>query len=173
MTSRGTEENLMGENTSALDTDTNAPPYTAGLTAAGRGGTIAEVIAQWTTARHLAWSDPAGTVSFGLGEPLDLMAQQSVVLRIARDCPPPTAVCETGWVDFDVVLTDAAGTRVAVPVTTGLGEKGIVGRHWSNAILPLDAFSGVDLSSVRTVELDLGTLGIEAGDLWIDDLRFE
>ena len=170
-----TEENLMGgENASvALDTDTNAPPYTAGLTAAGRGGTIAEVIAEWTTARHLTWSDPAGTVSFGLGEPLDLMAQQSVVLRIARDCPPPTAVCETGWVDFDVVLTDAAGTRVAVPVTTGLGEKGIVGRHWSNAILPLDAFSGVDLSSVQTVELDLGTLGIEAGDLWIDDLRFE
>ena len=170
-----TEENLMGgENASvALDTDTNAPPYTAGLTAAGRGGTIAEVIAEWTTARHLTWSDPAGTVSFGLGEPLDLMAQQSVVLRIARDCPPPTAACETGWVDFDVVLTDAAGARVAVPVTTGLGEKGIVGRHWSNAILPLDAFSGVDLSSVRTVELDLGTLGIEAGDLWIDDLRFE
>ena len=170
-----TEENLMGgENASvALDTDTNAPPYTAGLTAAGRGGTIAEVIAEWTTARHLTWSDPAGTVSFGLGEPLDLMAQQSVVLRIARDCPPPTAVCETGWVDFDVVLTDAAGARVAVPVTTGLGEKGIVGRHWSNAILPLDAFSGVDLSSVQTVELDLGTLGIEAGDLWIDDLRFE
>ena len=170
-----TEENLMGgENTSvALDTDTNAPPYTAGLTAAGRGGTIAEVIAEWTTARHLTWSDPAGTVSFGLGEPLDLMAQQSVVLRIARDCPPPTAVCETGWVDFDVVLTDAAGARVAVPVTTGLGEKGIVGRHWSNAILPLDAFSGVDLSSVQTVELDFGALGIEAGDLWIDDLRFE
>ena len=34
-----------------------------------------------------------------------------------------------------------------------------------NAILPLDAFSGVDLSSVLTVELDLGTLGIEVGDL--------
>ena len=170
-----TEENLMGgENAAvALDTDTNAPPYTEGLTAAGRGGIIADVIADWTTARHLAWSDPAGTVSFGLGEPLDLMSQQRVVLRIARDCPPPTAVCETGWVDFDVVLTDAAGARVSVPIATGLGEKGIVGRHWSNAILPLDAFSGVDLSSVLAVELDLGTLGIEDGDLWIDDLRFE
>ena len=169
------EENLMGgENTAvALDTDTNAPPYTAGLTAAGRGGIIAEVIADWTTARHLAWSDPGGSVIFGLGEPLDLMSQQRMVLRIARDCPPPTAVCETGWVDFDVVLTDEAGTRVSVPIATGLGEKGIVGRHWSNAILPLDAFSGVDLSSVLAVELDLGTLGIEAGDLWIDDLRFE
>ena len=84
-----------------------------------------------------------------------------------------TTVCEAGWIDFDVVLTDSAGTRVAVPISTGLGDKGIVGRHWSNAILPLDAFSGVDLSSVLAVELDLGTLGIEAGDLWIDDLRFE
>ena len=163
-----------GENTSAaLDTDTNAPPYTEGLTAAGRGGTIAEVIADWTAARHLSWSDPAGSVAFGLGEPLDLMNQQNLVVRIARDCPPPTAVCATGWVDFDVALTDAAGARAAVPVATGLGDKGIVGRHWSNAILPLDAFSGVDLSSVLAVELDLGALGIEAGDLWIDDLRFE
>ncbi len=168
-------ENLMGgENTSvALDTDTNAPPYTEGLTAAGRGGTIAEVIAEWTTARHLSWSDPAGSVTFGLGEPLDLMHQQNLVVRIARDCPPPTAECDTGWVDFDVALTDAAGARIAVPVATGLGAKGIVGRHWSNAILPLDAFSGVDLSAVLAVELDLGALGIEAGDLWIDDLRFE
>lgn len=168
-------ENLMGGvNTSvALDTDTNAPPYTEGLTAAGRGGTIADVIAEWTAARRLAWSDPAGSVSFGLGEPLDLMHQQSVVFRIARDCPPPTAACDSGWVDFDVVLTDAAGSRGAVPIATGLGEKGIVGRHWSNAILALDAFSGVDLSAVVSVELDLGALGIEAGDLWIDDLRFE
>ena len=82
-------------------------------------------------------------------------------------------MCETGWVDFDVVLQDEAGARVFVPITTGLGEKGIVGRHWSNAILSLDIFSGVDLSSILAVELDLGTLGIDAGDLWIDDLRFE
>ncbi len=168
-------ENLLGgENTAiALDANTNAPPYTAGLTAAGRGGIIAEVIAEWTTARHLAWSDPAAAVSFGLGEPLDLTSQHSVILRIARDCLPPPAACETGRVDFDVVLSDAAGGRVAVEVSTGLGEKGIVGRHWSQAILPLDAFAGIDLTSVLTVELDLGTLGIEAGDLWIDDLRFE
>ena len=50
-----------GENASvALDTDTNAP-RTPLVSAAGRGGTIAEVIAQWT-GRHLAWSDPVGTV---------------------------------------------------------------------------------------------------------------
>ena len=169
------DENLLGgvNRSVALDTDANEPPYTDGLQSAGRGGTTAEVIATWTTARHLAWSDPAGSVAFELGAPLDLSAQQSLVFRVARDCPPPTARCETGAVDFDVVLTDASGARLAVPVSSRMGDKGIVGRHWSNAIVPLDDFSGVDLSSVVAVELDLGTLGWDAGDLWLDDVRFE
>jgi hypothetical protein len=54
-----------------------------------------------------------------------------------------------------------------------VGDKGIVGRHWTSAILPLDDFGGVDLSRVVSVELDLAALGVDAGDLWLDDLRFE
>lgn len=168
-------ENLMGgaNDGVALDTNANEAPYTAGLVAAGRGGAQADAISGWTTARHLAWSEPGATLSLDLVEAIDLTEQRWLVFRVARDCPPPRASCATGRVDFDVVLTDNDGARASLAVSEGVGDKGIVGRHWTSAILPLDDFGGVDLSQVVSVELDLAALGVDAGDLWLDDLRFE
>ena len=76
-------ENLVGGANEgvALDIDANAPPYTDGLVAAGRGGAPADAIAGWTTARHLAWSEPGAGLSFDLVAPFDLRATPTTTAR--------------------------------------------------------------------------------------------
>jgi hypothetical protein len=167
-------DNLLGEaNTGeVLDGDANAAPYTEGLAAMGRGDERADRVAQWTAARLLEWSDPDARLVLSLGG-LDVLAMDALVLRVARDCPPPGAACPAAEADFEVVLVDTSGAEAAVPVSDGMGANGIVGRHWGRSILDLDAFVGVDLSALAAVELRFGALGMHTGALWVDDLRFE
>ncbi len=172
-------ENLVGgANAGAdLDVDANEEPYAEGLAAAWRGSDVIEAIGDWAVARHLAWSDPSAELWLALspdGSPLDLSAQRTLVLRVQRDCPPPGwGGCPDVEADFDVVLRDASGHEASVPVSEGMGDLGVVGRFWQSSLLPLDAFAGVDLAAVTAVVLRFDLLGLEEGDLWVDDLGVE
>jgi len=171
-------ENLMGgANVGAgLATDANEEPYADGLAAAWRGTDVIQAIAGWALARHLAWSNPGAELALALtpdGSSVDLSGRSTLALRVERDCPPPGRACPDVAADFDVVLRDAKGREVAVPVSEGMGDLGIIGRIWQDSLLPLDAFGAVDLSAVTAVILRFDALGIEDGDLWVDDLRVE
>jgi hypothetical protein len=172
------ENRLGGENLGAgLDANANEEPYTDGLAAAWRSSDVIEVIGEWAVARHLAWSDPSAELTLSLSPdvaPVDLSARSTLVLRVQRDCPPPGAgSCPEVGSDFDVCLRDASDREAVVAVSTGMGDLGVVGRHWQASLLPLDAFGAVDLAAITQVALRFDVLGIEEGDLWVDDLRVE
>ncbi|MBN1335276.1 MAG: hypothetical protein JXB39_04900 [Deltaproteobacteria bacterium] len=172
-------ENLLGGTNagSGLAIDTNEAPYDEGLAAAWRSADVIDVIGRWSVARHLAWSDPEAELRFELspdGAPADLTERSTLALRVQRDCPPPGyGACPDEEADFEVVLGDASGCEVAVLVSEGMGVLGIIGRHWQDSLLPLDAFAPVDLARATTITFRFDAIGIAEGDLWVDDLRVE
>ena len=60
--------------------------------------------------------------------------------------------------------------QLATVASTVMGERGIVGRHWSSVRVPLDDLA-VDRSALIGVSIELDRTA--SGELWLDDLRFE
>ncbi len=169
---------LGGDNLgTALIIDDNAEPYAEGLRAVHRYDERGTRVGQWARARLLDWADPEAELALFLdpaGAPVDLSTLQRLVLRLQRDCPSPyTDTCPDQDVDLLISLWDADGAEVAVSIEEGMGDRGIVGRHWSKTLLPLDLFAGVDLSRVEGVALSLAAADWDSGSLWVDDLRLE
>lgn len=170
-------ENLLGgANTgSGLSTDDNEPPYTDGLEATGRGSEQIARIATWTAARELSWEGDA-TLRLALspdGEGLDLSDQRELTLRLSAPCDPPPGDCPEVAPEVQVALIDADGQEQALDAADGMGALGVVGRHWSEVLLPLDAFLPLDLSRVTAVELRLSAAEAPDDALWVDDVGFE
>jgi dienelactone hydrolase len=106
------------------------------------------------------------------------------VQRTAANASIPQAVTS----DFEVVLIDAAGNQHAVSaanasygtalepslgaatVASPLGRRHIV---LNEIRIPLSDFSGVDLSSVRKIELRFGTDEVKTGSIQLADVRFQ
>jgi dienelactone hydrolase len=169
------DENLWGglHGQASLDDDQTSAPYTEGLIAAGRGEEQTHRIDAWSQARHLSWSSEDASFWTALtpdGSSVDLSAHRWLRFRVASDCPPPSDPCPVRDADFDVELWDASGASASVSIYDGVGDVGIVGRHWTTATLPLENFA-VDLTQIQGVELRFDAL--DEGDLWIDDLRVE
>ncbi|RME22969.1 MAG: hypothetical protein D6798_14525 [Deltaproteobacteria bacterium] len=169
---------LGGDNIgTALLTDDNAEPYAEGLRAVHRYDERGTRIGRWARARLLQWADPDAELALFVdpaGGPVDLSEQRRLVLRLQRDCPPPTTgACPDQDVDLRVSLWDGDGAEVAVSIEEGMGARGIVGRHWSKTLLPLDLFAGVDLSRVEGIAISLAAADWDSGSLWVDDLRLE
>lgn len=171
-------ENLLGgaNEGEGLSADENAAPYTDGLEAAGRGREQIDRIDAWTGARRLGWDSEDATLRFLLtpdGEGLDLGDHRALSLRLSAPCDPPPGDCDAVSPDVSIVLIDAAGGEQTVDLADSMGALGVVGRHWGQAIVPLDDFLPVDLS--RVVALELRFLAAIAPDdaLWLDDPRFE
>lgn len=173
------DENLWGgaNVAEALTEDENAEPYEEGLRAVGRYDERGERIGRWARARRLSWELPEAELALWLdpaGGPVDLTGWDRLSLRVARDCPSPyTGSCPPQVVDVEVLLWDAEGAEASLSLSEGMGGNGIVGRHWSEARVDLDAFVGVDLSAVEGVALRPAGRAWEEGTLWIDDLRVE
>jgi hypothetical protein len=172
----GSENLLGGANDGAdLSPDANDEPYTEGLVTLGRGTEVAEHVAGFARSRHVGFDGDADlTLALspdGLGLPLD--GHQWLVGRVMHACPPPPwsgdDVCGDVDVDFGVALWDTSGGSDVAWASSGMGDLGIVGRHWGDVALPLGAFEGVDLGALDRVEL----LFEGSGELWLDDLRFE
>lgn len=164
----------MGE---ALLGDENAEPYEEGLRAVGRYDERGERIGEWARARLLSWDQPEAELALWLdpaGGPVDLTGWEHLALRVARDCPSPyTGACPDQSVDVEVLLWDSHGGEASVSLSDGMGARGIVGRHWGDGRLELDAFVGVDLAAVEGVALRLAGRAWEEGALWVDDVRME
>lgn len=173
------EENLWGgaNVAAALSEDVNAEPYEEGLRAVGRYDERGERIGQWARARRLSWELPEAELALWLdpeGGPVDLSGWDRLSLRVARDCPSPySGSCPALSVDVEILLWDADGSEATVALSDGMGDNGIVGRHWSEARLDLDAFVGVDLAAIEGVALRPAGRAWEEGSLWVDDLRVE
>ncbi len=172
------DENLLGgENAGASwTTDENAAPYTDGLTAAGRGAEQIARIDAWTPARRLGWDTEDATLRFALapdGEPADLGPYRALTLRLSAPCDPPPGDCEEVAPPLSVALIDAEGAEIELDAADGLGALGVVGRHWSQLILPLDDFAPLDLSRVVAVELRAAAATPPDDEVWVDDLRLE
>ena len=113
------------------------------------------------------------------GGGLDVRSQRALLLRAARYCPPPPRradlpddTCPHLPLAFSVVLHDATA-EAELEAEAYMGSVGVRGRQYSDVILPLSDFTGVDLSAVTAIELRFSSPGTDAGDLWIDDVRFE
>jgi pimeloyl-ACP methyl ester carboxylesterase len=159
-----------------LDTNENAPPYTDGLVAAGRGSTQVERIADWTPARRLGWGEEEASLRFSLspeGGGIDLREQRALHLRLSAPCAPPPGDCEEVEPSLSVTLIDADGAELSVEAEEGMGALGVVGRHWGQVVLPLDSFLPVDLSRVVAIELRFAAAAPPNDELWVDDPRLE
>ena len=66
----------------------------------------------------------------------------------------------------------ATSALVQLPIQD-LGALGVVGRHYSQVILPLDAFLPVDLGAVVAVELRMSAATEPDDELWVEDVRVE
>ncbi len=175
----GEGENLWGGANVDLELDLseNGAPYEEGLRAWGRSDERLDRIGEWARSRRLSWTEADAELAAFLdpgGAPVDLSAWDTLSLRLARDCPPPsTGSCPDREVDVELAVWDADGNEVSVALSEAMGERGIVGRHWGTARVDLGALVGVDLERVEGVALRLGARGWLDGDLWVDDLRVE
>jgi len=159
-----------------LDIDGNAPVYQEGLDALGVDPDAVAVIDGWGRAREISWSGGAGSLSLDLGGAVNLSGQRHLVFRVMSACDPPgwgtDPGCEDPVIQFDATLYDGSGSD-SVNISEGLGDLGVLGRHWTNVRLDLDDYAGVDLTDVRSITLEFDDPLAWGGHIWIDDLRFE
>jgi hypothetical protein len=126
----------------------------------------------------IGWSEPTATLRFSLGSsPVDTTTWDALQFRAAVNSAYP-ANEGIEYQDLSVVLEDSSGARAEV-VASDVGNDALAypaGRRGSGHYIlnqvrfPIDAFTGIDLSSITAVEIALSRTA--SGAVNVADVAF-